>query len=800
MVENEPHSILIIGPTTSDKNVDLSTAVYDTVEILHQLGYKISVIVEDPTSLLSSGKFFDRIVVERVTGEHVLNFVNEYHPDAVLPTVGDRNALGIVSSLNGKIGNVKILGSNYMASLATFKRELFIKKLTENKLPVINFISSDDEKEIYSFIRSIGFPIIARRRYSNRHSSGWTNINNLFELDNFMALEDIDDTRIEIERSIRGFSEYSFTVVRDVFDNSALIGTIEDIEPIGIHHLDSNLISPAISLNDSKLQRMRSASLKLAQAFDIVGICTVHFAYNHKTNEYFITEFIPRLSEETKFLEYATSYPIATSVVELALGYHLDKLQLDGGRVFNGASEPFVDHITSRFPQWGTNKQEYLGPSKTSNSSIVVNGFSVEEVFNKGALNDKLNNNSKRHEILEKLDDDELFEKIIHPTNWMLDVLLEALRRKFEMPVLSEITGINMPYLTVLNNIRVTFETIDSNGINKDNVERLVEMGIKNIGQSELILDTDDIVTKSVVKSKRSISVSNRNYNNQNFFVTSGISSDLELNDKNKIIVRSPIITSKRDILVRQFVLTQLIQSIDQNGLEAVVIGREPWTAPLSMRERVIEIDDPYMEMKKLDLIPEESIFKIIDFSRHLVDEGDNSNVFQISSKKLKDIAISTNISIRAMVVTDGKNYLVPSLIYREDWDKYSFEVSSYNNFLSIEDRSALSQLIDRELENYSEVNVFNFEFSKSNGHWIVTKLYQGMTDDIIRHELASSVHVIDTLVKLILGNKIDDNKTLQDIYQNVDDRYLLTLDDKKYNLLNYDDMKEQLNKLKKED
>ena len=145
---NEVHTILIIGPTISDKNVDLSTALYDTVDILHQLGYKTSIIVEDPTSLLSSGTFFDKTIVEKVSGDNVLKFVQKYHPDAILPTVGDRNALGIVSSLNGKIGSTKILGANYASSLATFKRDLFIKRLNKAKLPVINFISSDDEKEI----------------------------------------------------------------------------------------------------------------------------------------------------------------------------------------------------------------------------------------------------------------------------------------------------------------------------------------------------------------------------------------------------------------------------------------------------------------------------------------------------------------------------------------------------------------------------------------------------------------------------------------------------------------------------
>ncbi|CAJ2233736.1 carbamoyl phosphate synthase large subunit [Companilactobacillus paralimentarius] len=793
----EVHTILIIGPTISDKNVDLSTALYDTVDILHQLGYKTSIIVEDPTSLLSSGTFFDKTVVEKVSGDNVLKFVQKYHPDAILPTVGDRNALGIVSSLNGKIGSTKILGANYASSLATFKRDLFIKRLNKAKLPVINFISSDDEKEIYSFIRSIGFPIIARRRYSNRHSSGWTNINNLFELDNFMALDDLEDTKIEIERSIRGFSEYSFTILRDSFDNSSLIGTIEDIEPIGIHHLDSNLISPAISLNDSKLQRLRNYSIKLARVFNIIGVCTVHFAYNHVTNECYITEFIPRLSEETKFLEYATSYPVATAVAELCVGFHLDKLQLDAGNFFNGATEPFVDHITSRFPQWNTPGQKYLGPSKTSNSSIIVNGFSLEEVLNKGALNDKLNNNFNRYEELRKLDDDELFEKIIHPTNWMLDVLMEAMRRNFEKPVLSEITGINMPYLTALQNIIDNSLIIREGEIDVHNVERMVEMGVKGVGHSKLLLDSSDIVTKTVVKNKTAISVANRNYPNHNYFVTAGINNELKLSDRKKIIVRTPIITSKTDTTIRQFVLFQLAKSIDQNGLEPIIIGREPWNAPLAMRRKIVEVDDPHMEMKALNLIPSDSILNIIDLSKNLVDTEDDSRVFQFSAQEIKNIDLQANTSARVMVVSDGENFLVPSVIYRTKKNNHLYEVSSVNNFMSPENYNEFSQLIAQELEDENQVAIYNFELIKQKDHWLVTKKYRGMTNDIIRHELASSVHVIDTLVKLLLGNKIGDNLSLEEIFNNFDEQYLLTIDDKRYKLLNKEEMEDELKNLR---
>ncbi|AKP66573.1 ATP-grasp domain-containing protein [Companilactobacillus ginsenosidimutans] len=783
MVTSGIHNILIIGPTNSDKNVDLSTALYDTAEILHQLGYKTTIMVENPTALLSSSEFFDKVVVEKVNGENILDYVDNFHPDAILPTVGDKNALGIISGLNGKISSTNVLGTDYFASLATFKREMFISKLNENDLPVINFISSDDEKELYDFIRSIGFPIIARRRFSNRHSSGWTNINNLFELDNFMALEDSQSAKIEIERSIRGFSEYSFTVVRDRFDNSALIGTIEDVEPIGIHHLDSNLVSPAISLNDSKLQKLRNFAMKLARVFDVVGACTVHFAYNHKTNECYITEFIPRLSEETKFLEYATSYPLATVSVELNLGYQLDKLQLDSGSSFNGASEPFMDHITSRFPQWNTTDQRYIGPSKTSDSSIIVSGFSIEEVFNKGALNDKLNDTLNRYEKLHQMDDDQLFEKIIHPTNWMLDVLIEAIRRDFELSVLSEVTGINIPYLVALKNIKENSAIIRDDEIDENNIENVVGMGVKGIGYSKVLLDRDDVVTRTVVKSKKSVSVNMDKLQQQNYFLTSGISNDLEFTDRNKIIVRSPIITSKKNIMVRQFVLMQLVKSINQNGLEAVILGREPWNSPLEIRNVAVEIADPHMELQHLNLIQEKTIFKIIDFSQTLSDEDtENNRVFQISTQPIKSVDLKADTTMRIIVVSDGTSFSIPSVIFRKMVGERSYEISAFNNFLTDTDKSEITNIVKNELEDSHQINTYNFEFAYSHDHWMVTKITSGMNQDIIRHELASSVHVIDTLVKLILGNNFQADMTVDQIFKNDDEDFLVTTNDQKFN------------------
>ncbi|WP_099974776.1 ATP-grasp domain-containing protein [Lactobacillus terrae] len=800
MVTSDVHSILILGPTKSEINVDLSTSIYDTAEILHKLGYKTSIIIEDPTFLLSSVKFFDKIFVRKVNGESVLEFLEKFHPDAILPTLGDRNALGIISGLNDKLRGTKILGTNKHAALSTFKREVFVKTLMQNDLPVINFISSSDEEEIYDFIRSIDFPIIARRRYSNRNSSGWTNIKNIYELDTFMSLEEIEESKIEIERSIRGFSEYSFTVVRDRFDNSALMGSIEDIEPIGIHHLDSHLISPAISLNDSKYQKLRNYSIKLAQVFDIQGACTVHFAYNHETHDCYITEFIPRLSEETKFLEYAASYPMATVAVELSLGYRLDKLQIDAGTTFNGATENFMDHITSRIPQWNDSEPQYLGPSKTSNDSLIVNGLGIEEVLNRGSLNDKLNNTSQKHDYLKKLSDDELFEKIIHPTNWLIDVIVEAIHRGFELEELRQITNINMPYLTALENIS-NFNLMDSESLSIEDIEQLTSYGIKGIGNSKIIQESKDPVNHTVVKRKQSVPVQKNEYNFNNYFVTSGISNDLKFSDKNKIIVRSPIVFGKRTLMAKQFVLMQLSQSIQQNGLEMVVVGREPWNSPLSVREKVFQIDDPHYELNSLNIIPEEKVFKIIDLSETVLNEDDSDKVFKINSELVVDNKLESDISIRLMSITDGSGIRIPSLIYRNESNSESFEIGSYNNFLTETEKDEIYTLISNALEENDKINIFSFDLVYLKGNWVISRIYHGIDEDIIIHELGSSIHMIDTLVKLILGNTLEKTDNLEEIFKNTDQFYLLIRDNKKIKILPQEDIENYLfDSNKKED
>lgn len=215
------------------------------------------------------------------------------------------------------------------------------------------------------------------------------------------------------------------------------------------------------------------------------------------------------------------------------------------------------------------------------------------------------------------------------------------------------------------------------------------------------------------------------------------------------------------------------------------------------MRRKIVEIDDPHMEMKALNLIPNDSILNIIDLSKNLIDTEDDSRVFQFSAQEIKNIDLQADTSARVMVVSDGENFLVPSVIYRTKKNNHLYEVSSVNNFMSPENYNEFAHLIAQELESEHEVAIYNFELIKQKDHWLVTKKYRGMTNDIIRHELASSVHVIDTLVKLLLGNKIGDNLSLEEIFNNFDEQYLLTIDDKRYKLLNKEEMEDELKNLR---
>jgi hypothetical protein len=213
------------------------------------------------------------------------------------------------------------------------------------------------------------------------------------------------------------------------------------------------------------------------------------------------------------------------------------------------------------------------------------------------------------------------------------------------------------------------------------------------------------------------------------------------------------------------------------------------------MRRKIVEIDDPHMEMSSLDLIPSKSILNIIDLSKNLVDT-DDKRVFQFSAQEIKNMDLKANTSARVMVVSDGENFLVPSVIYRTKKNNHLYEVSSVNNFMTQSNYDEFNHLIAQELEKDDQVAIYNFEMIKREDHWLVTKKYRGMTNDIIRHELASSVHVIDTLVKLLLGNKIGADLSLDEIFNNADEQYLLTIDDKRYKLLNKEEMQKTVDEL----
>jgi len=203
------------------------------------------------------------------------------------------------------------------------------------------------------------------------------------------------------------------------------------------------------------------------------------------------------------------------------------------------------------------------------------------------------------------------------------------------------------------------------------------------------------------------------------------------------------------------------------------------------------------MEFKSLKVVSSDNILNIIDLSKNLVDT-DDKRVFQFSAQEIKNIDLEGDTSVRVMVVSDGDNYLVPSVIYQGKRDNHLYEISSVNNFMTAEDRVEIAELITQELEDDHHVDIYNFEMVKNHDHWLVTKKYRGMTNDIIRHELASSVHVIDTLVKLLLGNKIGSDLSLEDIFNNFDEDYLLTVDDKRYKLLDKEEIQAKLDELRK--
>ncbi|MGL4567352.1 MAG: carbamoyl-phosphate synthase large subunit, partial [Fusobacteriaceae bacterium] len=385
MLDKNIKKCLIIGsgPIVIGQAAEFDYSGTQACETLKNEGIEVVLINSNPASIMTDTTVADRIYLEPITLEFVEKIIEKERPDSILAGMGGQTALNLAVELSDKgileKYGVKVIGTPIEAIKRGEDRELFREAMEKIGEPCIESRIVESLEEGYRVAVEIGYPVVVRPAYTLGGSGGGI-AQNKAELEEIL-LKGLSLSRVGqvlIEKSIYGWKEIEYEVIRDGNGNCITICNMENIDPVGIHTGDSIVVAPSQTLSDREYQMLRTSAIKIIDEIGVVGGCNVQFALNPKSFEYAIIEINPRVSRSSALASKATGYPIARVASKIALGYNLDEIVNDvTGKTF-ACFEPALDYIVVKIPKWPFDKfkkaDRRLGTKMMATGEIMAIG------------------------------------------------------------------------------------------------------------------------------------------------------------------------------------------------------------------------------------------------------------------------------------------------------------------------------------------------------------------------------------------------------------------------------------------
>ena len=358
------------------------------VLLLKEEGYKVILVNSNPATIMTDTEIADAVYIEPLTLEFVERIIRKERPDALLPTLGGQTGLNLAVELanSGILDEceVEILGTKLNAIQKAEDRDLFRTLMNELNEPVPDSEIIHNLDEAYKFVAEIGYPVIVRPAFTLGGTGGGIchNEEELVEIVT-SGLKYSPVTQCLLEKSIAGFKEIEYEVMRDSNDNAIVVCNMENIDPVGIHTGDSIVVAPSQTLSDREYQMLRNASLKIIRALEIEGGCNVQLALDPYSYDYYIIEVNPRVSRSSALASKATGYPIAKLAAKIAVGLTLDEMMNPVTGKTYASFEPALDYIVTKIPRWPFDKFEsanrLLGTQMKATGEVMAIGRTFEE-------------------------------------------------------------------------------------------------------------------------------------------------------------------------------------------------------------------------------------------------------------------------------------------------------------------------------------------------------------------------------------------------------------------------------------
>ncbi|MBQ7789170.1 MAG: carbamoyl-phosphate synthase large subunit [Clostridia bacterium] len=480
--------VMIIGsgPIVIGQAAEFDYAGTQACLALKEEGYEVILVNSNPATIMTDTTIADKVYMEPLTLEYVAKIIRHERPDAIVPGIGGQTGLNMAMLLEKKgvlkENGVELLGTSGESIERAEDRELF-KELCESiGEPVIPSEIANNMDEAIRAANTIGFPLVLRPAFT----LGGTGGGFAYNMEEFLelaqgALDASPVHQVLVERSVKGYKEIEFEVMRDGDDNAITICGMENIDPVGVHTGDSIVVAPIMTLNDHDLKMLNDSAIKIIRELKIAGGCNVQFALNPETSEYYLIEVNPRVSRSSALASKASGYPIARVTAKIAVGMTLDEIEVAGTKA---SFEPRLDYVVAKFPRFPFDKfttvSNKLNTQMKATGECMGIGANLEECLLKSARSLEI---GVCHLYMPKFDswsDEKILEYIgeFHDDN--IFAIAQLLRHGVSVEKLHEITKITSYFLESVKKITDMEKKLSDNVNNKDVLKSAKEMGFSD--------------------------------------------------------------------------------------------------------------------------------------------------------------------------------------------------------------------------------------------------------------------------------------------------------------------------------
>ena len=456
--------VLVIGsgPIIIGQAAEFDYAGTQACRVLKEEGVEVVLVNSNPATIMTDTDIADKVYLEPLTCETIERIIKKERPDSLLASLGGQTGLNLAMELDergilDKYG-VKLLGTNIASIRRAEDREEFKEMMLSIGEPCIESVIVHDVQASVDFANKIGYPVIVRPAYTLGGTGGGLagDEEQLREI----CADGLRASRVHqnlIERSVAGWKEIEYEVIRDGAGNCITVCNMENFDPVGVHTGDSIVVAPSQTLRDVEHQMLRSAAINIISALGIEGGCNVQYALSPDSLEYYVIEVNPRVSRSSALASKATGYPIAKVTTRIALGYTLDEIVNGVTGETYACAEPTLDYCVLKFPRWPFDKFVYadkrIGTKMKATGEIMAIGVNFESALLKAVRSLEMGFDSLVSPALERLPDEEI-ERRLHEINTERSfVVAEALRRGTSIEHIHEITKIDLWFLRKVQKI-----------------------------------------------------------------------------------------------------------------------------------------------------------------------------------------------------------------------------------------------------------------------------------------------------------------------------------------------------------